>query len=707
MSSRITIEKFCPICSSRFTAQDTMLTCKFDGAELLPFTHDSLLGTVIAGKFELLSVIGTGGFSTVYRAKQVGLDRIVAFKLLRADLVSTVERIKRFEQEARVASGLNHPNICAVYDCGILHTGQPYLVLENVEGQNLERLLTKGRVLPEIRALELIKQIANGLQNAHEHGVLHRDLKPGNIMIVNTDGGELVKIIDFGLAKLLGPQQKEEVSGTGQTMGTPAYMSPEQVQGQPLDARSDIYSFGCVIYEMLSGKRPIEGKTAFETMLNHLSHEPAPLTSGEYVVPFGLRELTLKCLRKDPSERYHAASEIAAGIEQLERSSALGKAEKPATSPGKHKKKIAVAVGCTIALIAGVGWMNRAAIPVADRPQTVPEKQTKYDPEITKLMDEFHALNDKLQSVAAERVAKGAFEQLRNGGRQYSPEMVLVSKELRTYYLNGFRRSEATPYIAAALEAQKHLLPASSAAIVEAHKEAANDYTAAVQPNEALREWNETVALTAKKYGNSSKEYNDTIYALSGAQYLCGKFKDAESSLIKLTSLSGSDYAPDGKMGVQVLLDLSNLYMAEQKPDAAKKFADEAIASLTPMTPVRMRIKTLRTAAHAAERQHDYKTAIELIDQARLATHDMDIDDAKFLADEMLMVKGSYLRQSKNYAEAESVLKTALARISQSYHEESNEYRWCLNEYIKLLRATSRQHEADALERSGRYVPVP
>ena len=703
MSTALTNPKYCPVCSRRFEAAEPLTRCTADGAELVAATFDELIGQTIDGKYLLLEVIGTGGFSTVYRAKQVGLERFVAFKLMRADLVSTVERIKRFEQEAHLASNLNHPNICAVYDCGILDTGQPYLVLENVEGRNLDHILQSGRVLPQGRALGLIKQLATGLQAAHDQGILHRDLKPGNVMVVDTENGELVKIIDFGLAKLFGMQNVEQLSITGETMGTPAYMSPEQVQGKTLDARSDVYALGCIIFEILCGKKPIDGKNAFETMLNHLHTEPSPMSSGDYVVPFALRELTLKCLRKDPAERYTSANEVKQEIEKIESSDSLTAPERGIhwrlRSP-KRKMLMSGAAAVVVASLLAYGISSMKS----PTPATHAVEAVKYDPAIVHLMEEFDELMSSFQFVAAETVGKRAFDTLQSSGRQFSPEMLMVSKKLRTYHLDGGRRTKAVEYIKAWLAAKEHLTKPGSEELIEAHRQAAHDFEKAVDEQDALGQFNEIVNLTAQKYGATSPEYDDALFELASGELRADNFKHAQVLFEQLTNLKDSKYSPKGLRGLSALNALCNAYIGLGKTEDAQRVSNLAVGSISAATPAADRLDALRTAAHAAERRRDLKSANILIDQAIEATKLVpDGRGATYVTSELQMVKGSYLRQAGDYASAEAVLRKALKEILNTHQPESNEYRFGLNEYVKVLRATSRQKEADAIELKGRY----
>jgi hypothetical protein len=261
----------------------------------------------------------------VYRARDTRLGRDVAIKTLPASLAADADRLRRFEQEARAAGVLNHPNILAVFDVGS-HEGAPYVVSELLEGDTLRDRLAGG-ALAMRKAVEYAVQIARGLAAAHEKGIVHRDLKPENVFVTR-DGR--VKILDFGLAKLaptgLGPdsatREMPPGTGAGTVLGTVGYMSPEQVRGQPLDHRSDIFAFGAVLYEMLSGRRAFRGNSAVETLNAILKEDPPPLTETSRPVPPALERIVAHCLEKTPEERFHSARDIAFHLEQLSGASA-------------------------------------------------------------------------------------------------------------------------------------------------------------------------------------------------------------------------------------------------------------------------------------------------------------------------------------------------------------------------------------------------
>jgi Tol biopolymer transport system component len=308
------------------------------------------------GPYEIVAPIGAGGMGEVYRARDTRLGRDVAIKLLPAEFSDDPERLRRFEQEARAVAALSHPHILVLFDVGT-HEGSPYLVTELLEGESLRERLQAGPLTPR-KATEGGAEIAQGLAAAHEKGIIHRDLKPANVFI--TKDGHL-KILDFGIAKLAPPRGAEErakattvleATDAGMTLGTVGYMSPEQVRGQSVDHRTDIFSLGCVLYEMLSGRRAFTGDTAADIMTAILTKDPEPLSGTGREVPPVLQGIVSRCLEKNPQDRFHSAHDLAFDLALLGRNSDTGTAPRPelVKSPGLIRRWITVSA----AVIAGV-----------------------------------------------------------------------------------------------------------------------------------------------------------------------------------------------------------------------------------------------------------------------------------------------------------------------------------------------------------------
>ncbi len=320
------------------------------------------------GPFEILAPLGAGGMGEVYRARDSRLGRDVAVKVLSAEFAADADRRKRFEQEARSASALNHSNIVTIYDIGS-DESTIYIAMELIDGQTLREVLHAG-ALPTKRLLDLAFQMADGLAKAHAAGIVHRDLKPENVM-VSKDGA--VKILDFGLAKLLKPQQEEtsnlptaQATQVGTVLGTIGYMSPEQASGRPLDFRSDQFALGSIFYEMATGKRAFQRGTTAETLTAIIREETEPVAQINASVPAPFRWIVERCLQKDPEERYASTRDLARDVrgtrEHLSEASAAVSGEvsgavAAAAPPRKRSLVRAALVGVAILAVLGAGML--------------------------------------------------------------------------------------------------------------------------------------------------------------------------------------------------------------------------------------------------------------------------------------------------------------------------------------------------------------
>lgn len=293
------------------------------------------------GPYEVVAPLGSGGMGEVYRARDSRMGRDVAIKVLPEAFLESAERKQRFEQEARTTAALSHPNLLVVHDVGT-HEGLPFIVSELLDGETLRDRLRAGK-LPVKKALALASQIAAGIAAAHDKGVVHRDLKPENIFIVN---GDRVKLLDFGLAKILHNEvQQQQLSGAtvarhtqpGLVMGTPAYMAPEQVRGDAIDARADIFAFAVVVVEMLTGEHPFHRESSVETMNAILNADP--LLGGDSLAP-GLRSTLLHALEKQPSERFQSIKDVAFALEMLSGSGEVAVAKTSKSRPVKAEKRV-------------------------------------------------------------------------------------------------------------------------------------------------------------------------------------------------------------------------------------------------------------------------------------------------------------------------------------------------------------------------------
>jgi tRNA A-37 threonylcarbamoyl transferase component Bud32 len=304
---------------------------------------------VVGGQYEVLSVLGSGGMSDVYTCEDKVLKRTVAVKVMRATGVTNAQLLRRFQTEGKAIAKIRHDNIIDIYG---LHTdgGIPFLVMEYLSGEPLSKLIAHEKQLTVQRTLNIAAQICDGLASAHQQGVIHRDLKPSNIIVMNRGTmREKVKILDFGIAKIK-EESGKTLTKTGDIFGTPQYMSPEQAQGKDCDARSDQYSLGCMIYEMLAGKPPFSGDNHLATMMAHLNEKPVPLSKVSRLVPPNVVAAVEVMLAKEPENRFATISDARA---------ALFGSTLPKASLKKWLAMGAVVVCMAVATAVCIGYLNK------------------------------------------------------------------------------------------------------------------------------------------------------------------------------------------------------------------------------------------------------------------------------------------------------------------------------------------------------------
>ena len=296
--------RFCPFC-----AADQSLATTFRGV-----TQDVLIGITIDNKYQIVSKLGSGGMGTVYQARRTAIGDTVAVKVLRSDMVADPLAVERFRREAQAAARLKHPNVVAIYDFGVSNQGLVYIVMEMVEGQSLRSMIRQYGSFTASVAFEIINQVCTALGAAHSQGIIHRDLKPDNIIVSETASGWHVKVVDFGIAKLRDQSSTtSSLTQTGMIMGTPRYMSPEQCMGEEIDARSDIYSLGIILYEMLCGVVPFNSPTTSAVIIQQVTQPPPPLRAINAMISPAVESVVYHALEKRPEARPQTA--IALGQE--------------------------------------------------------------------------------------------------------------------------------------------------------------------------------------------------------------------------------------------------------------------------------------------------------------------------------------------------------------------------------------------------------
>jgi serine/threonine protein kinase len=309
--------KYCPLCGKNYG--DETEFCEVDGAILrISGKKDPYLGNVIRGRYQVLSKLGEGGMGTVYLAEQVSVGRKVAIKFLLGNYASDDAFISRFRREARLAASLNHRNIVILYDFDQANDGTLFIVMEYLSGQKLSDVIRRDGPLEIGRATRLGLQIADGLEAAHRAGVIHRDIKPDNIMVAGADASEEIKLMDFGIARLRDPGNASQITRAGLIVGTPAYMAPEQVDGGEVSDKTDTYALGVVLYEMLSGSVPFTAATPGAVLIKHMQEMPVPLRKLRRELPAAVERPVMQALEKEPHKRQTNMAEVVQQLRKAE-----------------------------------------------------------------------------------------------------------------------------------------------------------------------------------------------------------------------------------------------------------------------------------------------------------------------------------------------------------------------------------------------------
>lgn len=306
--------KICPSCEKE--CRDTTVFCPFCGTKITVEENESFVGKTIDGKYFVEKLVGQGGMGNVYKARHLHMDTTVAIKILHPHLVTDATSVERFRREARAALAVDHPNAIKVMDFGVSNGQTVYLVMEFLEGQSLREIIKKNGAISPARTVEIAKQICGALEAAHAKNIIHRDMKPDNIILLNPGTPqEVVKVLDFSIAKLK-TADGAGLTQQGMVVGTPQYMSPEQGEGRELDQRSDLYSVGVILYEMLTGQLPFKAASPVALVLKHIHSLPKPLRELNEQVPKAIEAVVLKALSKKREERQQTVRQLSEELEE-------------------------------------------------------------------------------------------------------------------------------------------------------------------------------------------------------------------------------------------------------------------------------------------------------------------------------------------------------------------------------------------------------
>jgi len=384
--------KVCPVCGTEYGEEAAF--CSRDRSPLRPAasgTAPGLVGQLLGDRYHIERRIGEGGMGEVYLATHVLMGRRCALKVMSQTLSRDPDAVSRFNREATNASRISHPNVCAIYDFGLTPDGLVYLAMEYVDGRTLTAVAEERGPMPVAPAVDLMTQCAAGLQAAHDLGIVHRDLKPDNIMVISRPDRDTVKLVDFGIAKAIEGDVGQRVTKTGFVVGTPEYMSPEQLAGDPMDGRSDQYSLALVFYRLITGRLPFEGTSIQETLVKRLTDPPHPLALArpEGKFPAGLQAVMDRTLARQPAERYPTVMDFVKALQEVvpheaERTRRLDAPRAgvagnipptrrvPGAKAGQRSKAALAAVVLVVAALGTWGVIQLTGTPSASPPPVAP-----------------------------------------------------------------------------------------------------------------------------------------------------------------------------------------------------------------------------------------------------------------------------------------------------------------------------------------------
>ncbi len=496
---------------------------------LIANSEDRFLGTVIGDRYKILSLLGKGGMGSVYKAQHTSLGKTQAIKVLKQSALENNTALNRFDIEAKAASHLNHPNLVSVHDYGLTTEGAPYLVMDFVEGISLLDVLLRDGALNSALVLELFEQICDGLAYAHSEGVVHRDIKPSNIILTRTaTGAPQIKIVDFGIAKIVSHNNEDhELTQTGEVFGSPMYMSPEQCEGhRELDARTDIYSVACVMYEALTGQPPFIGANAIQTMYKQINEAPSLMDGANrrLKIPHALENVVMRALEKKPSDRHQSMEELRNDLQLIKSG---GSPSRTRSQVWYNKKPIRKRIFVyTLAILIGT-WLGITAASLYALAPVI------FMPEWQRTL---HKANNNLR--------KGRYD---FAEQYYTKAVSLVDKSSESASVRAFVRSNFADF-----------------SLVMADNEEDNSQTV-----RALHLYEQAQALVSKELrGKPSVEESSYVGRQGDCYFRLGKYSKSIQSFRQAIAIG--EIAPGSFDKAELYYRLGRAYIAENKPQDAE-----------------------------------------------------------------------------------------------------------------------------------------
>jgi len=667
---------------------------------------DPLIGAIFADKYHIVSLLGSGGMSAVYKARHSLMDRMVAIKIL---VASDVASLKRFQLEAKLVSSLKHHNIVTVFDFGISPQGQPFLVMDFLEGHSLEVEIGKFKHLTVLRSVSIFCQACDALYYAHKRDLIHRDLKPSNFMIVTEENEDVLKLVDFGIAKhIAGEGDGHKLTKPGMVMGSPVYMSPEQCLGRKLDQRSDIYSLGCVMYECLTGKPPLIGDTVVETLHKHVHEAPrsfASVNPAFISIPEQLENIVFKCLERDPDKRYPSMLELWTDLELFQNSL------KPATRI-TQTDLVAMKMPATLTSnpIEYVKENNAGLILIVvssilltcvfSYSQLRPKLAEKSQPEIS-YQQAKEAGNAAFGKANYAEAAKH-FKEASKAAEKFDAEDPRLSEALNDLGNMYFREDyypEAEHAFKNALRLRTDIFGKSSLPAAESMADLGMVYCVENKIAQAQQLLDDALAIRKANAGADSLAYADSLKDLAALYNKIGREKDAFSSLQKAMNIRSKTLGSmdPGNLETQISLAMAyqlrgDLQKANELYGMAHRTALRSYDSGNPIV-----ADAIVGMASIDFLQKKYEDADRLFQEA-LEIRQKALGNKNVKTAEILSCLG-VLKQTQGQDEAaEPFFKEALEVKEAALGPDDGEVKRSARLYAENLRNLNRGKDADALE---------
>lgn len=688
--------RICASCSAKYP--DGESTCAFDGSALIDVQQDGLADFVLNNRYKLDRDIGSGGWAAVYLAQDMKLNRCVAVKIVHAHIAAHPDQLARFEREGRLLCQINHPNVCSVYDYGALPDGRPFIVMEYVSGQSLESLAEQPRPMSVRQVVDIVSKVCSGLSAAHKAGVLHRDIKPSNILIQD----DYLKILDFGVAKTDGDEEEPSLTATGQTVGTPKYMSPEQCLGTELTASSDIYSLACIAMELLSRESLFSARQPLEYMYAHVNAAP-PLLVDKRPDCGQLSAVLQKALAKNPANRFATAEEFRQALQEaadqdlslLTGKALLLTASSKALTNMRKAPRILMA-GVAIAGLVGGGWffyakqMSKPAVRTADTSTMAVYRQKKLKAQ--NLLDQHDYRDARLvinDLVSYSQATFGA------DSVETAESYALTAKERA----DSYDFEAAVTSMSRAVSIEQHCPGVSETTKNQFYFSAATLYAACQRADLACAILKESIKSMMKDPKSDIGPLLKHMVSLAAYEESANRLTDAQQTLLGARSIAFQKLHPNHPARVECLRLLARNYHELHDYKKAALVIDDALRESS-SSPHNERVLVNGSGALFYQDDRQFAKAVEcyrkVIDLQKHQNYELGMG-----INYALCQIGPCLQGMKKYKEAEAAYKSTLQEYKANPGKDKKLLARLYVNYAGLLQQLDRKQEAAELQKEA------